>query len=95
MGTIIAVVTGVIQLFKFLTVFLLAEITYNIKNVAEVNYIFSFVSSETGMFTEDSDLVVVDILVKNISKKTNVYSLRGVFDTIFGDSKEAAFGFHQ
>ncbi|MBQ1982993.1 MAG: hypothetical protein II232_00005, partial [Spirochaetaceae bacterium] len=68
-----------------------AVITYNIKNVAEVNYIFSFVSSETGMFTEDSDLVVVDILVKNISKKTNVYSLRGVFDTIFGENTISHF----
>ena len=68
-----------------------AIITYNIKNVAEVNFIFSFVSSETGMFTEDADLVVVDVLVKNISKKTNVYSLRGVFDTVFGENTVSHF----
>lgn len=68
-----------------------ATITYNIKNIAEVNLIFSFVSSETGTFTETADLVVVDVLVKNISKKTRVYSLRGVFDTFLGENSSVHF----
>ena len=68
-----------------------ATITYNIKNVAEVNFIFSFCSSETGMFSETADLVVVDVLVKNISKKTQLYSLRGVFDTFLGENTVSHF----
>lgn len=68
-----------------------ATISYNIKNVAEVNFVFSFVSSETGMFSEDADLVIVDVLVKNITRKTNVYSLRGVFDTLFGENTTSHF----
>lgn len=68
-----------------------ATITYNIKNVADVDLNFSFVSSETGMFSEDADLVVVDVLVKNITRKTNVYSLRGVFDTLFGENTTSHF----
>lgn len=68
-----------------------ATITYNIKNVADVNLNFSFVSSETGMFTEDSDLVIVDVLVKNTTRKTNVYSLRGVFDTLLGENSISHF----
>lgn len=63
-----------------------ATITYNIKNEAEINLIFSFCSSETGTFTENSDLVIVDVLVKNISKKTKIFSLRGVFDTLLGEN---------
>lgn len=68
-----------------------ATITYNIKNEAEVNLIFSFCSSESGTFTEYSDLVVVDVLVKNISKKTKIFSLRGVFDTLFGENTQNHF----
>ena len=68
-----------------------ATITYNIKNEAEVNLIFSFCSSESGTFTEYSDLVVVDVLVKNISKKTQLYSLRGVFDTFLGENTVSHF----
>lgn len=68
-----------------------AVITYNIKNVAEVSLSFSFVSSETGTFTEYSDLVIVDVLVKNISKKTNVYGLRSVFDTFLGENSPIHF----
>ncbi len=68
-----------------------ATITYNIKNVAEVNLIFSFCSSQTGTFTEDADLVVVDVLVKNIGKKTKIYGLRGVFDTYLGEKYHTHF----
>ena len=63
-----------------------ATITYNIKNVAEVSLVFSFCSSDTGTFIETSDLVIVDVLVKNISKKTRIFSLRGVFDTFLGEN---------
>lgn len=68
-----------------------ATITYSIKNVAEVNFIFSFVDSKTGTFTENSDLVVIDVLVKNLSKKSRVFSLRGVFDTFLGEKSPIHF----
>ncbi len=68
-----------------------ASITYNIKNVAEVSLNFSFVSSKTGNSSEDSDLAVVDVLVKNISKKTKVFSLRSVLDTFLGESTSVHF----
>ena len=68
-----------------------ATITYNIKNIAEVNFIFSFVYSDTGTFAENSDLVVVDVLVKNLSKKSKVFSLRGVFDTYLGEKSPIHF----
>jgi hypothetical protein len=43
------------------------------------------------MFSETADLVVVDVLVKNISKKTQLYSLRGVFDTFLGENTVSHF----
>ena len=68
-----------------------ATITYNIKGVAEVNFIFSFVYSATGFFTENSDLVIIDVLVKNLSKKSKILSLRGVFDTYLGENSPIHF----
>ena len=62
-----------------------ATITYNIKGVAEVNFIFSFVYSATGFFTENSDLVIIDVLVKNLSK-----TVEGV-KVLDKDGKEVKF----
>ena len=67
------------------------RVEYTVKNIAIVNFDFSFCSSETGELNEFADIIIVDAFVTNISKKTDSFALKAIFDTYLGESQAKNF----
>ncbi|MDY6030943.1 MAG: hypothetical protein SPI86_04160 [Treponemataceae bacterium] len=59
--------------------------TYSVKGVADVKFIFTFVNSRTGQ-AENADMAIVDALITNKGRVTKNYTLKAVFDTMLGES---------
>ncbi|MCR5699582.1 MAG: hypothetical protein K6G52_08065 [Treponemataceae bacterium] len=67
-----------------------ATMTYSVKGVADVKFIFTFVNSRTGQ-PENADMAIVDALITNKGRVTKNYTLKAVFDTLLGETYVSHF----